>query len=105
MVRVRVRVRVSRWASTYLSELRVFPNPAHLQRHAVRVRFAGTPEGATVRVYSADGAQVAEGIADTQDAWTWDLLNDASAPVATGVYVYVVEWNASRRFGKLAVVR
>jgi subtilisin family serine protease len=90
---------------TDLSGLRVFPNPVYLQRHAAHAQFAGVPEGATLRVYSADGAFVVEGAADARDAWTWNLLNDASVPVATGVYVFAVEWNGSRRVGKLSVVR
>ena len=90
---------------TDLSGLRVFPNPVYPQRHAARVAFAGAPEGATVRVYSPAGALVAEGAADSTDAWTWDLLNDASLPASSGVYVFAVEWNGSRRVGKVAVVR
>ncbi len=102
-VALHVRPRDARPAD--LSGLRVFPNPVYLQRHAARAHFAGVPEGAVIRVYSADGAFIVEGVADARDAWTWNLLNDASAPVATGVYIFAAEWNGSRRVGKLSIVR
>lgn len=91
---------------TDLSRARVYPNPVSVSRGPARVRFDGLPPGAQVSIYGADGQRAADGSpAPGASFWEWSLRNARSEPVAPGVYLFAVEWNGKRRFGKLAVVR
>jgi hypothetical protein len=89
-----------------LGGLRVYPNPVYPARnHAAAVVFDGVPVGAEIRVFDGAGSIVAEERADANGRWTWNLLNDASRPVGSGIYLYEVLSGSERRIGKLAVVR
>ena len=89
-----------------LSRARVYPNPASVSRGPARVRFDRLPPGAQVSIYGADGQRAADGSpAPGASFWEWNLRNARSEPVAPGVYLFAVERNGKRRFGKLAVVR
>ncbi len=91
---------------TDLSRARVYPNPVSVSRGPARVRFDGLPSGAQVTIYGADGQRAADGSpAPGASFWEWSLRNARSEPAAPGVYLFAVEWNGKRRFGKLAVVR
>jgi subtilisin family serine protease len=89
-----------------LRTLRVYPNPVYpARRHPARVLFDRLPLGAQVRVFSPEGTEVAGGMVDATHGWKWYLLAEHRLHAATGVYLYVVEWNGSRVYGKVAVVR
>ena len=89
-----------------LSRARVYPNPVSASRGPARVRFDGLPPDAQVSIYGADGQRAADGSpAPGASFWEWRLRNARSEPVAPGVYLFAVEWDGKRRFGKLAVVR
>lgn len=89
-----------------LRELRVYPNPVFPARHHVAVVvFDRLPSDATVRIFDAAGALLVEGRPDSNGRWLWNLLNDASRPVGSGIYLYEVFLGSERRLGKLAVVR
>ncbi|MBK6880727.1 MAG: hypothetical protein IPI26_08305 [Elusimicrobia bacterium] len=70
------------------------------------ITFKNLPSLCTIRIYTVAGSLVKE-INHTSGAATetWDVTSDAGEPLATGVYLWVVESNGSRKSGKLAVVR
>lgn len=70
------------------------------------ITFKNLPSLCTIRVYTVAGSLVKE-INHTSGAATetWDVTSDAGEPLATGIYLWVVESNGSRKSGKLAVVR
>ena len=99
-------VRFENETATTLRELRVFPNPVYPARnHVAVVFFDRIPVDSVVRVFDSTGSVVTEGRAESNGRWSWDLLNDASRPVGSGVYLYDVIFGPERRVGKLAVVR
>lgn len=70
------------------------------------ITFKNLPSLCTIRIYTVAGSLVKE-INHTSGAATetWDVTSDAGEPLATGIYLWVVESNGSRKSGKLAVVR
>lgn len=89
-----------------LRAFRVYPNPVFLARHHVAVVvFDRLPPDAAVRIFGVDGVFLVEGRPDSNGRWMWNLLNDASRPVGSGIYLYEVLSGSERRLGKLAVVR
>ena len=91
--------------------LRVYPNPFDPAR-AVRgtMKFTGLPAGSRVLLFTLTGAEmrVLEGVA--RHTLEWDGRNRDGAPVAAGIYLYVVEipdgkGGVSRLKGKVGVVR
>ncbi|MDA1190777.1 MAG: S8 family serine peptidase, partial [Candidatus Poribacteria bacterium] len=101
------RVSASEDSVTSLNGMRVYPNPVRPNRdHAPRVTFDRLPNGSVVRLYTPDGNLVVENNAPVSaNRWEWDLLNGAHQPVASGVFIFVVEWNDERRIGRIAVIR
>jgi parallel beta-helix repeat protein len=70
------------------------------------ITFENTPTGSTVRIYTALGELVADGITDASGGMQWDVKNMRGEKVASGVYIYMVTSRAGeRRTGKLVIVR
>lgn len=70
------------------------------------ITFKNLPSLCAIRIYTVAGSLVKE-INHTSGAGdeTWDVTSDGGEPLATGVYLWVVESNGSRKSGKLAVIR
>ncbi len=84
-----------------LSNLKVGPNPFKPAGGKV-LTFYNLPAGATVRLYTIRGYLVKE----LHAPFEWNGLNDRAAPVATGLYLYVVSAPGEAQVrGKVALVR
>jgi hypothetical protein len=87
-----------------LDSMRVFPQPFRPAFHPA-LMFGGLPVGASLRLYALDVTLVREFQASETGGIAWDGKNGAGTPVASGIYVYVVESPAGQKLGKIAVVR
>ena len=71
------------------------------------VTFAFLPSAGNIRVYSAAG-ELARKIdfSDPQDGKVvWDVTNSAGEPLASDVYVYLIESGSNKKTGKIMVIR
>jgi hypothetical protein len=95
-------------AVTDLGSLNVYPNPFEPNsglghRH---VTFENLPVGARLRIFTSDGRLVDEAAVPAgSNSLQWHGNNQIGFPVASGVYVYVVEAGGTRKIGKVVVVR
>jgi len=95
-------------AWTDLSSMIVYPNPVMPgSRHSELVTFGNLPSAAAVRIYSYDG-QLVRDLGEVESGHSrklWYLGNDQHQNVASGVYVYIVEFAGHSTAGRIAVIR
>ena len=94
-----------------IKKINVVPNPYYgyhsgeLNIFDRWVQFTYLPPTATIRIYDLAGQLIRK--LEKDDASTtflqWDLSNAYELPVASGVYVYVVDTDYGQKIGKMAV--
>ncbi|MBL0059756.1 MAG: fibronectin type III domain-containing protein [Elusimicrobia bacterium] len=97
-----VSVRTLPEASLTVDTARAYPVPYRPGRGATGVTFDRTPEGADIRLFTNDGRLVKTLAGNSSGMAIWDLTNDDGTPVASGVYLAIIEKNGARK--KLKVV-
>jgi hypothetical protein len=112
-----VRVAVTRLGGVYalvaspdteLAEAHVYPSPYRPSTQAGGITFAKLSTNATIRIYTLDGRLVrtltkSDGATDLLN---WDpVTNEGGEPLASDVYLYVIENGLQKKVGKLAVIR
>ncbi|UCG61433.1 MAG: T9SS type A sorting domain-containing protein [Candidatus Zixiibacteriota bacterium] len=98
-------------AENDLDLIKAVPNPFYLRGDydpnpgSYAIKFHHLPEVATVRIYNLSGDLVRTIEKDGTDAIaTWDVLNVNGLPVASGIYIYVVDApGIGTKTGKMAV--
>lgn len=91
-----------------LNSMIVYPNPVMPgSRHSELVTFDNLPSATAVHIYSYDGQLVRdlERVEPGQSSRLWYLDNDQHQDVASGIYIYIVEFGSDSRAGKIAVIR
>lgn len=83
---------------------RVFPNPLYTRTQGF-FTFDHIPAGAHVRVYTIHGEEVFDQAANASGIVTWRAENKVGRPVASGLYLAVIESGGEKKIMKLAVVR
>jgi len=92
--------------SAAFGDVFAFPNPFQPYRGDATITFTGLPETAILRVYSLGGRAVATlRESDGDGVFAWDVKDDEGNPLASGVYVYVIESGTDEKVGKIVVVR
>lgn len=92
-------------AGTDLDAVRIFPNPLRPSRGHTAVNFQNLPALSRLRLYTVAGERVAGLDADASGQAAWDGRNSAGRPVASGVYLLVIEGAGAKRIFKVAVQR
>lgn len=99
-------------AANNLSRIRVVPNPYYNRsRYEISqfnriVRFINMPETATVKIFNLSGKLIRtlEKTNASSSILEWDLETDNQLPVASGVYVYLIDaGSAGQTFGRVVV--
>ncbi len=88
-----------------LAAPRVYPNPLYPSRGQGYFTFRDVPGGSLIRVFTLRGEQVAEVQANDAGLAAWDAKNEHGSPVASGVYLAVLDSGSDRKVIKLAVER
>jgi hypothetical protein len=94
-------------AATDLSEAYAFPVPYKASQSATkRIRFNKLSSLATIRVYTVNGELVKELHEDDGDGkLDWDVTNGHGEPLASDVYIYLIQNGQEKKTGKLIVIR
>lgn len=95
-----------------LDAIKAVPNPYYINGGydpsvgSYQVKFTHLPEKCTIHIYNLSGSKVATIEKDdpTTNTAGWDLLTSNNLPVASGIYIYVVEAPGyGEKVGKMAV--
>lgn len=92
-------------AST-LNNLKVYPNPFKQTKGHDKIIFEGLKDNVKIRIYKLTGELVyEEEYSSTKGCEEWDVTNEYGKPLASGVYIYVVEGSGEKAIGKIAIIR
>ena len=103
---------VSSSGEQFLENIRAVPNPYYLSSSYDlnttnrRMKFTNLPAKCTITIYNLAGHFVERIEKDdaTTSETTWDLTNETNVPVASGIYIYVVEAPGfGQKIGKMAI--
>ena len=91
-----------------LTQVRVYPNPVrpHVADKGA-ITFDRLPAGTRIQLFNA-GGELLETLNVTDhdhNRKEWWLTSNNTADVSTGIYIYVLEFDAEKRIGKIAVIK
>ncbi|MDE0301026.1 MAG: S8 family serine peptidase [Candidatus Poribacteria bacterium] len=90
------------------THLRVFPNPVRPSEfHKGAVTFDGLPSDTAINIYEPSGTLLERLTVGSTDRGRkeWLLLSNGTSEVASGVYIYLLEFGNLKKIGRIAVVR
>ena len=90
--------------ATAADTARIFPNPYRAATDGF-VTIDRVPPASRVRVFTLRGERILDAVANGSGSVTWLADNTAGRPVASGLYLVVVESGGTKKILKLAVVR
>jgi len=93
-------------AST-LTNVKVYPNPFKPTQGHNKITFEGLEDNVKIRIYKITGELVYEEEYPSTNGYEyWYVTNDHGEPLASGVYIYVIEGsNGEKAIGKIAIIR
>jgi hypothetical protein len=75
-------------------------------REETGITFTELPAQGTIEVFNVRGERVwRSDIPNASGQLRWDVRNQSGQPVASGVYLYVIQSPKDKKTGKLAIVR
>ncbi len=90
---------------TNLNNVIVYPNPCITDKYGYQLNFANLTQNSTVKIFNIAGELVKE-IRVDNPIEIWNLDNDDSERIASGIYIYLITDPAgNKKVGKLAVVK
>ncbi len=91
---------------TDLSQVFVYPNPCRVGNAQQGITFANLTRWAQITILTLSGRQIRTlEENDGNGGVIWDLKNEKGQTVGAGIYIYRVENEQERKWGKLAVIR
>jgi hypothetical protein len=86
-------------------DIHPYPNPFRASENAGGVTFVNLPQNSRLTVATVSGSIVREVEGIGPDEWTWDVKNSGGGDLASGVYLYRVDFRDGSSSGKLMVIR
>jgi len=89
-----------------LRDVKVYPNPFKPDKGHDKITFEGLENNVTIRIYKITGELVYEKEHSATDGYEyWSVTNVYGRPLASGVYIYVIEGSGEKAIGKIAIIR
>ena len=91
-----------------LTQVRVYPNPVRPNvADKGAITFDRLPVGTRIQLFNAGGELLETLDVTDQDhnRKEWWLTSNNTADVSTGIYIYVLEFDAEKKIGKIAVIK
>ena len=105
---VEVQQRAAETEIKDFTQLRVYPNP--VRPHGSdkgTVTFDKVPIGTRIQLFTSKG-ELLENLNVTENdgnSKQWWLTNGSIGDIATGIYIYILEFEAQKKVGKIAVIK
>jgi len=84
--------------------VRVYPNPFKPTAGHSEVKFINLPLGASVKIFSIGGAIIAT-LQEKDEKANWDVRDNEGKKVSSGFYLYLIETERERQYGKIVILR
>ena len=93
-------------AVTDFTQVRVYPNPVYPNvADKGAITFDKIPIGTRIQIFAPTGYLIEDFSAHNENRSQWWLTNKGGADVASGIYIYVLEFENLKKVGKIAVVK
>ncbi len=105
---VEVQQRAAETEVKDFTQLRVYPNPVRPNvSDKGAVTFDKVPIGTRIQLFTSKG-ELLENLNVTENdgnSKQWWLTNGSIGDIATGIYIYILEFEAQKKVGKIAVIK
>jgi len=94
--------------TTTMHDVIVYPNPFKPNSGLghENIKFDYVKPNSSLRIFTVTGQMVSEGILGPNDnAFIWDAKNMYGKPVASGVYIYMLQNGDDKKIGKILIIR
>jgi len=92
-------------AVTGVADAYAYPVPWRTGDNSDKITFGKSlPQPCVITVYTISGQKV-RGMDVSDPTYDWDVKTEGGSPVASGVYIYVVEGAGGTKTGKLIIIR
>ncbi len=86
-------------------DIHPYPNPFRASEGHTSIIFANLPPESRLTIATVSGKIVREVEGIGPDSWVWDVKNDNGRELASGVYLYIVEYENGYSRDKVMVIR
>jgi phosphodiesterase/alkaline phosphatase D-like protein len=86
-------------------DIHPYPNPFRASEGVPGVTFVNLPGNSKVTIATVSGSVVREAEGIGPDEWIWDVKNNGGGELASGVYLYRVDYPDGSSSGKVMVIR
>lgn len=87
-----------------LLEIHAYPNPFKVSAGHSAITFTNLPSNSRLTVASVSGSIVFQETELGPGDWIWDIRSNAWSDLASGVYLYSVEFDGEMRRGKIMII-
>lgn len=93
-------------AALSLDNAYAYPNPYRPSKGHSKITFTKLTTAASIKIYTVSGELVRTVEKDsTNDAISWDVLNESGQKIASGLYIYIITSGSMSKSGKLIVIK
>ena len=86
--------------------MRVYPNPVYPNvADKGAITFDKIPIGTRIQIFAPTGYLIEDFSTHNENRSQWWLTSKGGADVASGIYIYVLEFENLKKVGKIAVVK
>lgn len=94
------------FSAATLGDVKVYPNPFKPSKGHDKITFEGLKNDVQIRIYKITGELVYENDYPSTNGYEyWSVTNIHGEPLASGVYIYVIEGSGEKAMGKIAIIR
>ncbi len=94
------------FSAATLGDVKVYPNPFKPSKGHDKITFEGLKNDVQIRIYKITGELVYEKDYPSTNGYEyWSVTNIHGEPLASGVYIYVIEGSGEKAIGKIAIIR
>ena len=86
-------------------EIHVYPNPFKPSTGDQTIIFGSIPIGSNIKVTTLSGELIKSFVNTEEDRIVWNAKNEAGKDVASGVYLYFVDFSGGSASGKIVIIR
>ncbi len=93
---------------TDFTRIRVYPNPVYPNlSDRGTITFDGVPVGTRIQIFNVNAHLLEEMNVTESDNHRkqWHLTSNRTADIATGIYIYVLEFKNEKKIGKIAIIK
>lgn len=86
-------------------DIHPYPNPFNSSQGHTNITFVDLPENSSITIATISGNIVTRASRIGPGEWVWDVKNEKGSDLASGIYLYNIEFPSGHRDGKVMIIR